>query len=107
MTLEEFERGGLKCKSSKCDSDEFEFERHHVHWGVIHCKKCGAWRDWIKRPREDKPTQIRAPAANFGLSSSNNEVGKLAHPATLEERVKALEHDLAVIAQIVVGKRDA
>ena len=65
------------------------------------CKLCDAWNDWLhpfatvaSPPMKAEPPPERTYTPN-----------QIAHPQTLEERVASLEHDLGVLAQIVMGGR--
>lgn len=101
-------KGSLRCKN--CDSQSLSFVK-----GEIRCGSCGKWFDWVKRPIEDC-TGDRAPLPDvtnghvWGKPPDKEKPprytpNQVAHPQTLEERVASLEHDLSILAQIVMGKK--
>ena len=74
------------------------------------CQECEAWNEWLKQaPPVD--TSIPPTPHIWGAPPERTKPprytpNQIAHPQTLEERVASLEHDLGMIAQIVMGKHD-
>ena len=55
---------------------------------------------------DDKTKDRASPPEQIAFAKAQRTlIRALAHPRTLEERVAALEHDLAIIAQIIIGKK--
>jgi hypothetical protein len=90
---------------ARCQSVDLREEERPPHIGLF-CNHCGAWLRWV--PRREKGKYTSASAAKSQHSLELVEPKKInprliAHPVTLEDRVASLEHDIGVIAQIVMG----
>lgn len=81
------------------------------------CKSCDAWNEWLKQSvpnpyaLAEKYIPQEKPEQEWGTPPDKERQprytpNQIAHPQTLEERVASLEHDLGIIAQIVMGKRN-
>lgn len=113
MNLEEFEKtkGVLRCKY--CDSLELHFVKKpdgFAHYGAVACANCGRHHDWVKRPEQAIEEPARPANHVWGDPPGKEKAprytpNQIAHPQTLEERVASLEHDLSILTQIFVGKR--
>jgi hypothetical protein len=127
MQLEKFRelqsKGELRCR--KCDSPDLFFTEKPAgfpHFGEVRCKLCHQWFDWVARPKKDPappgiqpplPIEVEPPQEPpphiWGSPPAKEKSprftpAQLAHPQTLLERVAALEHDVSVLAQLLIGK---
>lgn len=109
MFVWEFDRQKSELVCKHCDKQgTLEKYSKPPHMGT-RCTNpnCMAWNEWLRQTPEppvhqedlhwpDPPTKEKPPRYT---------PNQIAHPQTLAERVASLEHDLAIIAQIVLGKR--
>ena len=119
MTVEEFQnsKGKLHCK--QCDSLDLYIKKVPPHLGV-YCNTCDKWNGWLKQtsegtsiPEQPLPPIFQAaaePIPNWGpppqeVKPPRYTPNQISHPQTLEERVASLEHDIRILAQLMLGKR--
>jgi len=83
----------------------FEQREKGPHRGLF-CGDCGAWVKWIRRTgARTEPVGATRPEKPIEPQKLKIKPAQLAHPKTMEERVAALEHDIGIVAQIVLGAR--
>jgi len=93
-----------------CRSANLQQHEKGPHLG-LYCADCGAWIRWIPRHARLKLAEpkLTAQGAQPLAEAAPKKIDpkRIAHPVTLEDRVSSLEHDLGIIAQILVGRRQA
>lgn len=92
--------------------DGFVAKLKAPHTG-LYCKSCGGWLKWVKAsearqydaaPAEPIPSHPWGPAPAKEIPPRFSP-RQLAKPQDVDEKLAALEHDVHVIAQIVMGAR--
>ena len=81
------------------------FVRDEAPHIALRCGACERWIRWVRRSEAAKyPSEATSPVAESTLDPQPTKIDmrKIAHPRTLEERVASLEHDIGMIAQIMV-----
>lgn len=88
---------------SRCQSINFQEREKGPHLGRF-CADCGAWLRWLSRREAGNFRAVPAVGTRLPEPPKNDQ-RRIAYPVTLEDRVSALEHDLGIIAQLLVGKK--
>jgi hypothetical protein len=105
MKISEFDRQRMDLSCLRCDKPGTLVRyRQGPHVGV-RCNDCGVWHYWLKQdvstPADEVPPK---PVPKRQSDQALFNMRKIAHPITLEERVASLEHDVAILSQMIIGK---
>jgi len=135
MTVKEFEeqKTTIACRLCKAVG-KLKIYEQKPHVGTK-CSACGGWNTWLKQdyigsyskerneltrvtvppppPTKPRPAASDLPGREqWGPPPSKEKSprylpAQLSHPQTIEERLAAVEHDLSILCQILIGKKSA